>query len=30
MIMLIVGDTKSHVLRGVAALLFGLTTLVWP
>ncbi len=30
MIVLLVGDWKSHALRGLAALLFGLGTLVWP
>jgi uncharacterized membrane protein HdeD (DUF308 family) len=30
MIVIIAGDAKSHALRGVVALLFGIATLVWP
>ena len=30
MIIVISGDAKSHVLRGIAALVFGILALVWP
>src|SRR3954471_19286480 len=30
MIVVVAGDRRSHALRGVIALLFGIATLVWP